>query len=214
MSSEQLCRKMIVGLRGTVLSQAKGFLANFHRRRIERAAKAVEEETWAQAEVGAEIQAQIRQIVSSAVEDPADFVVTGSDPQSAQPDTKTADSADDASPALAKTLDIEDRQYFVVDAAWMCCHCSSTTSKSSSICPAHHRGYGQGGRISQTVQLAHMPSCAWSRSYAFSGLKNITAKHLALASQSLSIMISLNPVHSRDGTTSPVAQAGRHAHRV
>ncbi|CBQ73230.1 conserved hypothetical protein [Sporisorium reilianum SRZ2] len=200
LSSEQLCRKMIVGLRGTVLGQAKGFLANFHRRRIERAAKAVEEETWAQADVGVQIQAQIRQIVSSAVEDPADFVVTGGDSQldgDGKEQAKATDDTEtdqDAASASTKTLDIEDRQYFVVDASLdvlallvdylkVIINLPLLTTEAMARVVEFLKQFNS--RTCQVVLGAGAMRSA--------GLKNITAKHLALASQSLSIMISLIP---------------------
>ncbi|KAJ1026761.1 hypothetical protein NDA16_002058 [Ustilago loliicola] len=200
LSSEQLCRKMIVGLRGTVLSQAKGFLANFHRRRIERAAKAVEEETWAQAEVGAEIQSQIRQIVSSAVEDPADFVVTGSETQSNSNSDKEqasveADERDStAGTQSAKTLDIEDRQYFVVDASLDVL--SLLVDYLKVIINLPLLTTEAMARVVEFLKQFNSRTCQvvlGAGAMRSAGLKNITAKHLALASQSLSIMISLIP---------------------
>ncbi|TKY89302.1 hypothetical protein EX895_001833 [Sporisorium graminicola] len=200
LSSEQLCRKMVVGLRGTILGQAKGFLANFHRRRIERAAKAVEEETWAQADVGIQIQAQIRQIVSSAVEDPADFVVSGGDGQLGQDSSEQAkakadtETDQDAASASTKTLDIEDRQYFVVDASLdvlallvdylkVIINLPLLTTEAMARVVEFLKQFNS--RTCQVVLGAGAMRSA--------GLKNITAKHLALASQSLSIIISLIP---------------------
>ncbi|GAC97411.1 retrograde transport, endosome to Golgi-related protein [Pseudozyma hubeiensis SY62] len=194
LSSEQLCRKMIVGLRGTVLGQAKGFLANFHRRRIERAAKAVEEETWAQADVGAHIQSQIRQIVSSAVQDPSDFVVTAGDGQSDATVEATGDTDVDQAASSTKTLDIEDRQYFVVHASLdvlallvdylkVVINLPLLTTEAMARVVEFLKQFNS--RTCQVVLGAGAMRSA--------GLKNITAKHLALASQSLSIMISLIP---------------------
>ncbi|KAJ1018211.1 hypothetical protein NDA18_006370 [Ustilago nuda] len=200
LSSEQLCRKMIVGLRGIVLSQAKAFLANFHRRRIERAAKAVEEETWAQAEVGADIQAQIRQIVSSAVEDLADFVVTGGEPRknigsSKEPDSAQPNEKDStADTRMAKTLDIEDRQYFVVDASLDVL--SLLVDYLKVIINLPLLTTEAMARVVEFLKQFNSRTCQvvlGAGAMRSAGLKNITAKHLALASQSLSIIISLIP---------------------
>ncbi|SOV03942.1 uncharacterized protein UDID_04485 [Ustilago sp. UG-2017a] len=200
LSSEQLCRKMIVGLRGIVLSQAKAFLANFHRRRIERAAKAVEEETWAQAEVGADIQAQIRQIVSSAVEDPADFVVTGGEPQKNIGNSKEPELAQPneknpiADTRMAKTLDIEDRQYFVVDASLDVL--SLLVDYLKVIINLPLLTTEAMARVVEFLKQFNSRTCQvvlGAGAMRSAGLKNITAKHLALASQSLSIIISLIP---------------------
>lgn len=196
LSSEQLCRKMIVGLRATVLGQAKGFLANFHRRRIERAAKAVEEETWAQADVDINIQAQIRLIVSSAVQDPSEFVVTGGESRLDAPAKAAGDHVADQETATisAKTLDIENRQYFVVDASLdvlallvdylkVIINLPLLTTEAMARVVEFLKQFNS--RTCQVVLGAGAMRSA--------GLKNITAKHLALASQSLSIMISLIP---------------------
>lgn len=195
LSSEQLCRKMIVGLRGTVLGQAKGFLATFHRRRIERAAKAVEEETWAQADVGADIQAQIRLIVSSAVEDPAELVVTEGDHQR-DTSTQQADSeAAEAEPSTtSKTLVIEDRQYFVVDASLDVL--SLLVDYIKVIINLPLLTTEAMARVVEFLKQFNSRTCQvvlGAGAMRSAGLKNITAKHLALASQSLSIMISLIP---------------------
>ncbi|KAJ9479329.1 Vacuolar protein sorting-associated protein 54 [Pseudozyma hubeiensis] len=194
LSSEQLCRKMIVGLRGTVLGQAKGFLANFHRRRIERAAKAVEEETWAQADVGADIQKQIRQIVSSAVQDPSDFVVTAGDSQLDAKVEATGDVDVDSAATSAKTLDIEDRQYFVVDASLDVLSLLVDYLKVVINLPLLTTEAM--ARVVEFLKQFNSRTCQvvlGAGAMRSAGLKNITAKHLALASQSLSIMISLIP---------------------
>ncbi len=200
LSSEQLCRKMIVGLRGTVLGQAKGFLANFHRRRIERAAKAVEEEMWAQADVGAEIQDQIRHIVSSAVEDPASFVITGAATPVAKDSVKQAetageaDVAEDAGPVAAKTLDIEGRPYFVVEASLEVLALLVDYLKVIINLPLLTTEAM--ARVVEFLKQFNSRTCQvvlGAGAMRSAGLKNITAKHLALASQSLSVMISLIP---------------------
>ncbi|SPO45549.1 uncharacterized protein PSANT_03235 [Moesziomyces antarcticus] len=195
LSSEQLCRKMIVGLRGTVLSQAKGFLATFHRRRIERAAKAVEEETWAQADVGADIQAQIRLIVSSAVEDPAELVVTAGDHQRDTSTQQAAPEAAEAEPSTtSKTLVIEDRQYFVVDASLDVL--SLLVDYIKVIINLPLLTTEAMARVVEFLKQFNSRTCQvvlGAGAMRSAGLKNITAKHLALASQSLSIMISLIP---------------------
>ena len=200
LASEQLCRKMIVGLRGTILGQAKGFLATFHRRRIERAAKAVEEETWAQADVGAKIQAQIRHIVSSAVEDPADFVVTGShsqlngDSDELSKESRVAEADADAAVESSKTLDIEDRQYFVVDASLEVLALLVDYLKVVINLPLLTTEAM--ARVVEFLKQFNSRTCQvvlGAGAMRSAGLKNITAKHLALASQSLSIMISLIP---------------------
>ncbi|EPQ30361.1 uncharacterized protein PFL1_01887 [Pseudozyma flocculosa PF-1] len=208
LSSELVCRRMIVGLRGSVLSQAKGFLSQFHRKRIERAAKAVEEETWAQSDVGADVQRQVRLIVESAVEDPAAFVVSSELARgsidaargSAGAGTATggADAADaDAAPQPAqgsKALEIEDRSYFVVSASLDVLKLLADYLRVIINLPLLTTEAM--GRVVEFLKQFNSRTCQvvlGAGAMRSAGLKNITAKHLALASQSLSIMISLIP---------------------
>lgn len=113
--SELICRRMIVGLRGAALGQAKGFLAGFHRVRIEAAAKAVEEETWAQAEVPEPTQTEVARIVESAVEDPPAFIVVASSAEGSA--DSLGGARGDKVDSMARTLEIEGRNYFVVAAS-------------------------------------------------------------------------------------------------
>ncbi|KAN0064753.1 hypothetical protein ACQY0O_001810 [Thecaphora frezii] len=191
LSSELVCRKMIVGLRGAVLSQAKGFLSHFHRKRIEKAAKAVEEETWAQSDVGPDVQRQVRLIVESAVEDPAAFVVFG-DAGRASIDAPSADSEDGAGPS--KALEIEDRAYFVVSASLDVLKLLADYLRVIINLPLLTTEAM--GRVVEFLKQFNSRTCQvvlGAGAMRSAGLKNITAKHLALASQSLSIMISLVP---------------------
>jgi vacuolar protein sorting-associated protein 54 len=106
--SETLAARMVVGLRGAILNQAKSWLVQFHRERIEGAAKRVEEETWGQAEVTPFDQREVNLIVDSATGDPAAFLLPA----------RAGD--EDAAPADAenfKTLEIEEKSYFVVGAS-------------------------------------------------------------------------------------------------
>ncbi|KAG8934593.1 hypothetical protein FRC02_009673 [Tulasnella sp. 418] len=48
LQSEVIARRMIVGLRGVVVGQAKSYLSNFHNAKIGESAKWVEDEVWAQ----------------------------------------------------------------------------------------------------------------------------------------------------------------------
>ena len=96
---ETICRRMIVGLRGTVVGQvsyfclafehntdnvfptfqAKLFLQAFHQARISRSAKLVEDELWNPTEVTPGLQQITNTIVDSAVRDPPDLIIKSED---------------------------------------------------------------------------------------------------------------------------------------
>jgi vacuolar protein sorting-associated protein 54 len=88
---EIICRRMIVGLRGVVVSQvcnsslyairllipfqAKVFLQTFHQARITQSAKLVEDEQWNPAEVSPSLQRITDVLVDSAVRDSPELVI-------------------------------------------------------------------------------------------------------------------------------------------
>lgn len=108
--SEVLTRRMIVGLRGVIVGQAKSWLTAFHAERLGKAARAVEEETWTQVEVPANSQKTVDLIVESAVKDPKEYtIVLGEDVASNGAHSDTAVHG-------AKLLNVDDHPYFVVAA--------------------------------------------------------------------------------------------------
>ena len=132
---EVLCRRMIVGLRGAVVSQAKAFLVAFHGARIAQSAKLVEDEQWAQVDVTPEVQHVAELLVDAAMRDPVGLVLPRPEPILAAngsnetvqqplspPSTPPQGSppaplpVGDKSAASTKQLRIEDRSYFVVSA--------------------------------------------------------------------------------------------------
>lgn len=120
---ETVCQRMIVGLRGAMVSQAKTFLQTFHQRQITDNARVVEEEQWAAAEVSARVQEQIAVIVDSAVRDPMQLILRKeSEPENGDSNGSPSQGVDHGdegdAPAAppAKQVDIEGRQYFAVSA--------------------------------------------------------------------------------------------------
>ncbi|KAH9956609.1 Vps54-like protein-domain-containing protein [Russula dissimulans] len=223
---EVICKRMIVGLRGVVVSQAKTFLQAFHQSRINQSAKLVEDELWGQAEVPASLQQVINLILDSAVHDPRDFVLKvetavaapasplpvplslrppSSPTQAPGPDSRPSSprpSSPRASPRengvsphpARKYLRIEERNYFTVPATQdtlrlltdylkVIVNLSLLTTDTMSRIIEFLKAFNS--RTCQVVLGAGAMRSA--------GLKNITAKHLALASQSLSIVIALIP---------------------
>lgn len=89
---EVVCRRMIVGLRGAIVSQvcgfffenpaianaipqAKVFLQTFHQTRLTQSAKLVEDEQWGPQEVSLDIQTTANIIVDAAMKDPAELIL-------------------------------------------------------------------------------------------------------------------------------------------
>ncbi|KAJ7582985.1 vacuolar protein sorting-associated protein 54 [Mycena floridula] len=186
---EVICRRMIVGLRGVVVGQAKLFLQSFHQSRLTQSAKLVEDEQWSPNEVSDSLQRTTDILVEGAVKDVPelkDFTVTSQN--------GTNPSAPTKSSASAKQLRIEDRSYFPVPATSevlvllldyikVIVNLDMLTTDTMSRVIEFLKAFNS--RTCQVVLGAGAMRSA--------GLKNITAKHLALASQSLSIMIALIP---------------------
>ncbi|WVQ64963.1 uncharacterized protein L199_003133 [Kwoniella botswanensis] len=186
LNTEKIAGKMIVGLRGVTASQARSFLVTYHSIRLTKSAKLVEEEQWTQIDVLANVQHVVNLLIQSAVSDPQECTIP--------PPSQPAENGGASEVSTKKQIDIEDKSYFVVKA----------TSESLVLL---------GDYLKIVINLELVVTDVMSRIIEFlksfnsrtcqvvlgagamrsAGLKNITAKHLALASQSLSIIISLIP---------------------
>ncbi|KAF9651471.1 Vps54-domain-containing protein [Thelephora ganbajun] len=193
---EVICRRMIVGLRGVIVSQAKSFLQAFHQDRISRSARLVEGEQWNPAEVPQTIQHLVKTIVEAAVRDPPELVVGADPPPLSVPNSPTVvTSPSSPNPArVSKHLRVEGVSYFAVSATLetlvllldyfkIIVNLSMLTTDTMSRIIEFLKAFNS--RTCQVVLGAGAMRSA--------GLKVITAKHLALASQSLSIVIALVP---------------------
>ncbi|KIM71978.1 hypothetical protein PILCRDRAFT_82306, partial [Piloderma croceum F 1598] len=209
---EVICRRMIVGLRGAVVSQAKVFLQTFHQARISQSAKLVEDELWNPAEVTLALQRIADVLVDSAVRDSSDLILSSGSPSSptptpapvpappptngmlSPPPSSSGNRTKTNGSSASKHIRIEDRTYFTVSATAdvlgllmdylkVIVNLSMLTTDTMSRVIEFLKAFNS--RTCQVVLGAGAMRSA--------GLKNITAKHLALASQSLSIMIALIP---------------------
>jgi len=129
---EVLCRRMIVGFRGSLVSQSKAFLQAFHGKRLQDSAKLVEDEQWGQIEVSQRSQRIVDVIIDCAVKDalevvfakpsPVNGVTNGASPTSSMetpPPTASVPNGEGAGIAAtgnAKYLKVEERTYYVVSA--------------------------------------------------------------------------------------------------
>ncbi|KAL5529345.1 hypothetical protein ACEPAG_5330 [Sanghuangporus baumii] len=189
--TETICRRMIVGLRGVAVSQAKTFLQTMHQNRISQSAKFVEEEHWSAVDVTSNTQALVNVIIDSAVRDSPELVV----PQtSSLPPSPSQTNGIHPQTTSSKHLLIEDRKYFAVSATLnmfglLIDYLKIIVNLSLLTTDAV-------GRVIEFLKAFNSRTCQvvlGAGAMRSAGLKNITAKHLALASQSLSIVIALIP---------------------
>ncbi|WVQ74727.1 hypothetical protein IAR50_004331 [Cryptococcus sp. DSM 104548] len=185
-ATETLSGKSTTPLRGVLNAQARAFVQKYHQERLTKSAKAVEEEVWTQVDVTAGVQRVVGLIVQAGMEDPAEcFIPSRADGVSTEEEGKAA---------TTKQLSVEEQKYCLVKA----------TAESLVLL---------GDYLKIVVNLESVVTDVMSRIIEFlksfnsrtcqvvlgagamrsAGLKNITAKHLALASQSLSVVVSLIP---------------------
>ncbi|KAJ3824734.1 vacuolar protein sorting-associated protein 54 [Lentinula raphanica] len=235
---EVICRRMIVGLRGAIVSQAKAFLQAFHQSRLTQSAKLVEDEQWSPQDVSLDIQTTANTIVDAAMKDPPELILqqepmtpispsprsssilspfkgllrssssgssqnghgSGSPTQPALPPSVTSSVSKSSSRGTAtstknsKHIYIESNSFFTVPATSAVL--SLLTDYLAIIINLGILTTDTMSRIIEFLKAFNSRICQvvlGAGAMRSAGLKNITAKHLALASQSLSIMIALVP---------------------
>ncbi|KAH0830648.1 Vps54-domain-containing protein [Lanmaoa asiatica] len=212
---EVICQRMIMGLRGTILGQAKLFLQSFHQSRINQSAKLVEDEQWGQIDVPLAVQHAADVLVDSAVRDSPELVIGGK-PLSHSTNgkaTPTSSKQNGSAAPTAKYMHIEERPYFCVSATGAVLGLLLEYLKLVVNLPMLNTDTMS--RVIEFLKAFNSRTCQvvlGAGAMRSAGLKNITAKHLgwclflivlqyvrtlsiglALASQSLSIMVALIP---------------------
>lgn len=193
---EIICRRMIIGLRGVVVSQGKSFLQTFHQDRISRSARLVEDEQWNPAEVSQTVQHSVKTIVEAAVRDPPELVVGADSLPLSVPNSPTvATSPSSPNPTrVSKHLRVEGISYFAVSATLETLTLLLDYLKIIMNLPMLTTDTMS--RIIEFLKAFNSRTCQvvlGAGAMRSAGLRVITAKHLALASQSLSIVIALVP---------------------
>lgn len=184
---EILCRTMIIALRGAANSQAKSYLSAFHSQRITESAKLVEEETWSAVDVSPKYQRLVAALIEAAVSNPPEILVQPLKP-SGSDEEKTPDN-----PA-SKHVIIEDQQYYVVGATLQAIRL--IIDYLSIIANLPLLTIDVMPKIIEFLKAFNSRTCQvvlGAGALRSAGLKNITARHLALASQSLTVMVALIP---------------------
>lgn len=128
---EVICQRMIVGLRGVMVGQAKTFLQTFHQKRLTDSARLVENEQWVASDVKPSTQAIVNLMLQGAMRDPEEFLLGQRKRDKGAESPKT--SAEEG--ASAKQVDIEGRQYFAVSAGLTTLEVLSDYMKVVVNCP-------------------------------------------------------------------------------
>ncbi|CAJ0626028.1 10100_t:CDS:10 [Entrophospora sp. SA101] len=191
---ENLCGRMCYGLRGTIMSQAKAFLNHFHMEKTKQENTLVENEQWVQAEVPIDFQRIVDNIVSASVSGLSCFRDDPSEPLSSPSLHSYSSRAPSQNDSSNRHIFVEERKFFVVGCSLLLIKMLGDYLKCIVNIPALTTETMN--RIIDLLNAFNSRTCqmilgAGARLSA--GLKNITAKHLALASQSLGVMIALVP---------------------
>ncbi|CUA68120.1 Vacuolar protein sorting-associated protein 54 [Rhizoctonia solani] len=184
---EILCRTMIIALRGAVNSQAKAYLSTFHSQRISESAKLVEEETWSAVDVSPKYQRLVSALIEAAVTNPPEILARPSQ-------TTTLDEEKAETIPSPKHVLIEDQQFYVVGATLQAIRL--IIDYLSIIANLPLLTIDVMPKIIEFLKAFNSRTCQvvlGAGALRSAGLKNITARHLALASQSLTVMITLIP---------------------
>ncbi|CAE6340395.1 unnamed protein product [Rhizoctonia solani] len=184
---EILCRTMIIALRGAANSQAKAYLSAFHSQRISESAKLVEEETWSAVDVTPKYQRLVTVLIEAAVSNPPEILA-----QSPHPGAQGGDGMDNG--PNPKHVTIEDQQFYVVGATLQAIRL--IIDYLSIIANLPLLTIDVMPKIIEFLKAFNSRTCQvvlGAGALRSAGLKNITARHLALASQSLTVMVTLIP---------------------
>ena len=195
--TETICRKMVVGLRGAAVSQAKAFLQTMHQARISQSARHVEEEQWSAGEVSAAAQALATTIVESAMGDPPALKVLPVPSATVESNGVRSPTDPQTSAGSTKYLLIEDRRYFAVPATLQMLgllvdYLKIITNLSLLTTETV-------GRVIEFLKAFNSRTCQvvlGAGAMKSAGLKNITAKHLGILTRLYSSFKFANLCHS------------------
>ncbi|KAI8993638.1 Vps54-like protein-domain-containing protein [Pilobolus umbonatus] len=175
---EMYCGRTCFGLRGNILSQQKAFLDHFHMERVKQETQLIENEQWAACEVPSDFQFIVDKISDGTIDA---FV-------------KTSYQKESLSEKTVKHLILNGNSYYVVGCTLLILKLFEEYLK----CVLHLENMTAEitQKLIELLKLFNSRVCQvilGAGAMRSAGLKNITAKHLALASQSLAVMIVLTP---------------------
>ncbi|CAO3637188.1 unnamed protein product [Cunninghamella echinulata] len=201
--SEIYCGRACYGLRGTILSQQKAFIDHFHMERIKQEAQLIENDQWAASEVPSDFQRIVDRICDGTI---SSFVnnnnksnnKNNNKTKSDNNDKGDNDSNDQKSANIpektTKLLNINGQSYYVVG----CTLLIIKLFEDYLRCVLNLKGMATDimQKLLELLKLFNSRVCQvilGAGAMKSAGLKNISAKHLALASQSIGVMIALTP---------------------
>ncbi|CAO3589754.1 unnamed protein product [Absidia cylindrospora] len=209
--SETICGRPCFGLRGTVLSQQKAFIDHFHMERIKQEAQLIENDQWVASEVPLDFQRIVDRICDGTFGTSNNTTVsTGSQqapsqtgstsPISSLPNASLpvppsqSSSAQIEAEKTTKLLLIHGQSYYVVG----CTLLIIKLFEDYLQCVLNLDGMATDimQKLLELLKLFNSRVCQvilGAGAMRSAGLKNISAKHLALASQSVGVMIALTP---------------------
>ncbi|KAJ3343507.1 hypothetical protein HDU93_008166 [Gonapodya sp. JEL0774] len=190
---EQLCGRMCFGLKGTIMSQAKSFLHNFHDEKMKQTATLIENEPWAQSPVPVDFQHITDKLVDAGSESVARV---GADIRASMDiadvqDIGDEDEEDGRSPeeggvskgsegtATSKFLLVRKQRFYIVGCVLIFIRNLSGYEESVQHIPS--LGTDALQSILEIITLFNSRMCQvilGAGAVASVGLKTITAKHL------------------------------------
>ncbi|KAJ3218840.1 hypothetical protein HDU67_003795 [Dinochytrium kinnereticum] len=216
--SEKICGRLCFGLKGALISQAKAFLTHFHDERSRQIAVLVENDQWVKAEVPSDFQNIICDIVKSANLQPStDGASEEKLPTEELPDYDISDVDDGDISSAAAALKTPTRspmkpeqkpdiakssRYLVVGSQkFHVAGCVLLLLKMITEyiqCLEHIPTISTEvlNRLIELFKLFNSKTCQvilGAGATKSAGLKNINAGHIALAAQSLGVIIALIP---------------------
>ncbi|KAG0248255.1 hypothetical protein BG011_000270, partial [Mortierella polycephala] len=223
LQSELLSGYMCYGLRTAILSQSKAFLLQFHMEKTSQLALSVGEDQWVQVEVPWSSQAIANEITAismlsaqearnkdftmafnvlslsapprQALDDHESFIQSRLDSKSPNGSVGNGkEAARTEVPAPTRVLSIRDEVFFVVGCSLVLLDILAEYLDILNNISALTTDVMQ--RVIELLKLFNSRTCQvilGAGAMRSAGLKNITAKHLALASQSLSVFATLIP---------------------
>eukprot|EP00741_Cyanophora_paradoxa_P008896 tig00001408_g8612.t1 len=188
-ASEEISRRKCVTLRGALLAQAKAFLQGMHAGRLATLQVLLENESWAQADVPSEFQELLDGVLRLAARPAA------SDADAPAPAPAPAPARHPDGPgAVQKRAKIGTASFAVVNTVLMLLQMVSDYLQCGASLPVLATDVLT--KLAELVKVFNQRSCQLllgAAAMQVAGLKSITAKHLALCSQCLSLLIALLP---------------------
>ncbi|KAI8325677.1 Vps54-domain-containing protein [Martensiomyces pterosporus] len=191
---EELGGKMCFGLRGTLTAQAKAFLSNFHTEKSRQIQILIENEQWVQAEVPIDFQNLVNQVVDAATVSGDEAGLPPSHMLLAPKMDSDAASIRSVDTAGIGLMHIGDEAFHVVGCSLVLVKSVVEYLQCAVNIPMLVTDVLQ--RLVEVFKSFNSRTCQvvlGAGAMRSAGLKNISAKHIALASESLSLCMELLP---------------------